>query len=196
MAGTGGLSGATRRALMGTALTATLLLTACGSSSGSKSAATQPSTAAASSASAGASSAPAASTPATSAAKAPTGDSGSSFCQKARDESAAEAKDTAALTSNDPTSLKKFEEAAIKQLPAFVSSAPSQIKSAVQTLAAGDESIFNALEKANFDFTKLPANITTQFTSPTFEAATTKVADYLQSVCGIQPDTGIPSSAG
>ena len=194
MAGIGGLSGATRRALMGTALTGTLLLAACGSS-GSKAAATQPSTAATSTGSGVASSAPS-SAPSSAAAKAVSGDSGSTFCQKARDETAAEAKNTAALTSNDPTALKKLEENAIKQLPEFVALAPSAIKSAVNVLAQADQTVFNALEKTNFDFTKLPTSVTTAFSDPKFEQAATTVANYEEKVCGIKIDTGIPSSAG
>lgn len=197
MAVIGGLSGSARRALIGTALTGTLFLAACGGSSGTKAASTFPSAAAKSAASSGSagSSGSSSSAGSSTAPAGSGGDSGSSFCQKARSESAASAKETEALTSSDPATLKKFEEQAIAQLPEFVAKAPAQIKGAVQTLAAADQTIYNDLKAADFDYSKLSTTAVTQLSSPQFEQAASQVATYMETVCGISPSTGAEAPA-
>src|SRR5580700_6772519 len=76
----------------------------------------------------------------------PHGDSGSSFCQAAKQQQAQENRDIQAYTSDSPAQLEKIEEQALAELPAYVSIAPSQIKSAVQTVVAADQTLFNELK--------------------------------------------------
>jgi hypothetical protein len=173
-------SSAKSRVRAGTVLVGiAFVLAACGSS-GSKAASGGSSSAVTS---AGASQAPASSK----APKVAKVGSGGSFCDKARDEDAAEAKDAEALTTGDPKQLEQFEENALSKLAGFVASAPSQIKGAVATLAAGDQKFFDALKAANFDFTKVSQEEISTFETPAFTQASDQITSYLASTCGISP---------
>jgi hypothetical protein len=113
------------------------------------------------------------------------GNSSSSFCQEAISEQAKESQDVQAFTTDDPAQLRQFEEAAQAELPIFAAKAPAQIKSAVQTLVAADELIYNDLKSVNFDFSQLGPDVASTFESPQFTQATETVTQYLASVCGI-----------
>jgi hypothetical protein len=113
--------------------------------------------------------------------------SGGSFCDKARSEEAASAKDAAALTSGNPQQLEQLEEKELSELKGFVSSAPSQIRGAVAILAAGDQKLFDALKAANFDYTKLSPTTISAFDTPQFTQAADQITAYLASTCGISP---------
>jgi hypothetical protein len=159
------------------------LVAACGSS-GSKAA--SPGSSSLSKSSTGASQAPApsASSKAPKVAKA---GSGGSFCDKARSEEAASAKDAAALTSGNPQQLKQLEEKDLSELKGFVASAPSKIRGDVATLAAGQQKLFDALNAANFDYTKISPATITAFDTPAFTQAADNITAYLASTCGISP---------
>jgi hypothetical protein len=122
------------------------------------------------------------------------GNSDSSFCQEALAEQAQEAKDIDAFTADTPAQLEQFEQQALNELAIFVKKAPAAIKSAVQTIADADQTLFNDLKAVNFDYTKLGPNIATSFDTPSFMAATTTVTNYLASACGITDSDSAPSS--
>jgi hypothetical protein len=173
------------------ALTA-VLLAACGSSSASKAAggsSLASKAAAGTTANTALSSSPTSSPPvagtSSSSAKVDIGALGSSFCDTARKEQAQADQNVQALTAGDPATLKKFEEQALAELPAFAAQAPAEIKSSVDVLVAADQSFFKALQAAGFDFTKLSPTTVSQFETPAFTAATEKVTDYLETKCGI-----------
>lgn len=113
--------------------------------------------------------------------------SGGSFCDKARSEEAASAKDAEALTSGNPQQLKQLEEKELSELKGFVSSAPSQIRGAVAILAAGDQKLFSALQAAGFDYSKLDPTTISAFDTPQFTQAADQITAYLASTCGISP---------
>jgi hypothetical protein len=171
-------------AVTGVLLVAGLVLAGCGGSSklasGAGSAAVNAS--AGSSGSAGSSSAQPSSK-----SSAVSGNSNSSFCVEAVAEQAQEAKNTDAFTGDNPADLQKFEEAGQAELKQFVAKAPSQIKSAVQTIAAADDTLVAALKAANWDITKLNSSVTAQLDTPAFETAVTTVDNYLEQTCGINP---------
>jgi hypothetical protein len=167
------------------------LLAACGSSatkaaSGSSSSAKAATTSQSTSAS-GSSTSPAGGSPSTpsSSAKVDIGALGSSFCDTARKQETQASQDAQALTSDDPATLKKFEEQAIAELPAFEAQAPAEIKSAVATLVAADRTLFSQLDAAGWDFTKLSPTAVSALESPDFTAATEKITSYLTTKCGI-----------
>jgi hypothetical protein len=172
------------RVRAGTTLVAIAFLVAACGSSGSKAA--SPGSSSLSKSSTGASQAPAPSASSKPPKVAKAG-SGGSFCDKARSEEAASAKDAAALTTGNPQQLEQLEEKELSELKGFVSSAPSQIKGAVAILAAGDQKLFNALKAANFDFTKLSPATVGAFDTPEFTQATDQITAYLASTCGISP---------
>jgi hypothetical protein len=166
-------------AAIGLLLVAVIVLTGCGSSlktaSGAGTTATTSTSAAASAA------APSSTSSAVS------GNSNSSFCVEAKIEQAQEDKNTDAFTGDSPADLQKFEEQGQAELKVFEAKAPSQIKSAVQTIATTNDTLVTALKAANWDVTKLDPTVTQNIDSPAFEAAVTTVDNYLKQVCGIDP---------
>jgi uncharacterized protein HemX len=156
------------------------LLAACGSSSSSS---TPPASAAASTSPAAQTSAAATSaavsTPAINAG------SGGSFCQYARAQKAQQATEIQAFTTDTPQQLAQLESKALSELTVLTASAPSQIKSAVQTVVGEDQALFEALKKANYDFTKIPPSATASLNTPAFAKANQTIANYLKTSCGI-----------
>jgi hypothetical protein len=168
-------------AAVGALLIAGAVLAGCGGSS--KSASGAGTAAANKSATSAASSAAA---PSSSASKV-SGNSNSSFCVEAAAEQAQEDKNADAFTGDSPADLQKFEEQGQAELKLFVAKAPSQIKGAVQTIAATNDKLAAALKAANYDVTKLDSSFTQTIDTPEFEAAVTAVDNYLEQVCGIHP---------
>ena len=60
-------------------------------------------------------------------------------------------------------------------------------------IATADDALVAALDKVNYDFTKLDPTFAASFDTPAFEAAVTNVDNYLEQVCGINP-TDVSSS--
>jgi hypothetical protein len=173
-----------RGAAVSVLLVAGIVLAGCGGSSSlTSSAATKTSSPSSLSLSAASSAAPSS----TSTSKALTGNPNSTFCVEAAAEQAQEDKNTEALTGDSPADLQKFEEQSQAELKVFVSKAPSQIKSAVQTIADADNTLVNALKAVNYDITKLDSSAISGVDTPAFEAAVTTVDNYLEQVCGIHP---------
>jgi hypothetical protein len=119
---------------------------------------------------------------------APKGNSNSKFCTLAAAEQAQDDKDSDAFSSRSPQDIQKVEEQALAALPTFLAAAPAQIKAAVQTLVTADQKFFAALKAAGFDTSKLDPSAVTALEDPQFTAASDAVTDYLEKVCGIEPD--------
>lgn len=169
-----------RGAVVGALLVAGIVLAGCGGSSELTSTAA---TKASSQSSVSSSAAPSS----TSSTKPLSGNPNSSFCVEAAAEQAQEDKNAEAFTTDSPADLQKFEEQGQAELKVFVAKAPSQIKSAVLTIAAADDTLVNALKAVNYDITKLDPTAAKAVDTPAFEAAVTTVDDYLEQVCGIHP---------
>jgi hypothetical protein len=160
------------------------LLAACGSSSSSS---TPPPSAAAATSPAAQTSAATSAAPSSAPVSAPAinAGSGGSFCQYARAQKAQQASEIQAFTTDTPQQLAQLETKALSELTILTASAPSQIKSAVQTVVGEDQALFQALKKANYDFTKLPPSATTSLNTPAFAKANQTISTYLRTSCGI-----------
>lgn len=185
-----GSAGALYRVRIGVGLAAAgALLAACGSSSKGASTSgtvtTGPSTAAASTTP---STTPSSSTSSSSGSgKVNTDLGGGSFCDKAKKASANFNDATDNITTDTPEQLKNFEQSALDELKALQSQAPSEIQAPIGTVVDAEQKLFADLQAANFDFTKISSEITTQFDTPEFTAAESKVTAYLAAKCGIDP---------
>lgn len=179
-----GLSGNHFRVRAGLALAAAgVLLAACGSSSKSASSGTTTSSTSPSAA---------ASTSSGSSGSVSTNLGSGSFCDKAKQASVNLTGAAAGLATDTPAKLKQFEENVLTELKALRDQAPAEIKGAVSTIVDAETTLFNDLQAANFDFTKVGADIQTQFSTPQFTEATKQLDSYLQSKCGINP-SAVPS---
>jgi hypothetical protein len=175
------------------------LLAACGSSGssapgpvGSSAAVAQTSAASASAAAAAAT--PSSAAPSSAAASiAAVAGAGSHlpFCQFAKVEKSQEANELKNFTSDSPAQLEKFETQALGALSTFTASAPAQIKGAVQTVITADQKLFGALKAANFDYAKVSPTVLSSFDTPALTEASTQIAAYLRTTCGI---TSSPAS--
>jgi hypothetical protein len=117
-----------------------------------------------------------------------TGSLGSSFCQASgalKKREAAEEKGFA----DTPQALEKLEKEGVAELPEFERLAPSSLKSAVEVLVTEDRLVFSELQKANFNYAKLPPNFIQAFEAPKFTQATDQITNYLTHVCGISPNS-------
>jgi hypothetical protein len=88
---------------------------------------------------------------------------------------------------NNPAQLRtlfKDLQAAVKQA---VDVAPSEIKSDVTLLAGFYNDFATALDKVNYDFTKVPPDISRKLQDPQFQAAATRLDAYTKQVCGLNP---------
>jgi hypothetical protein len=170
------------RVRIGLTLAATgVLLTACGSSSKTASggATTSPSPASSSKA--------VASKAASSSGSSSTNLGGGSFCDKAKTASANVSSAAEDLATSTPDKIKEFEGNALKELKTLKNSAPDQIKGSISVLVDAEQTLFNDLSAANFDFTKVSSQLASQFSTPQFTQATTNIDNYLESKCGINP---------
>jgi hypothetical protein len=117
---------------------------------------------------------------------------GGSFCDKAKQASANVSSAAESLSTNTPDKIKTFEQNAIDELKALKDQAPQEIKGAIGTIADAETTLFNDLSAANFDFSKVSSQITTQFSAPAFTQAIQQVQSYLVTKCGLNP-SAIPS---
>lgn len=80
--------------------------------------------------------------------------------------------------------LFKDLQVAVKEA---VDVAPAEIKADVTLLASFYNDFANALDKVNYDFTKLPPDTAAKLQDPKFQAAATRLDAYSKQVCGINP---------
>jgi len=189
-----------------------LLVTACGSSSSSGAAAAGTSSAAAAaptSAAAGATTTAAAATSAAAAAATTSGSNltiaptqaavtsvhatgGGDFCK-----SLASALNSNAITAGGttPADLKASIQKSLQVGLAALSKAPSAIKGDVKVLIDASSKLFTALEKDNYDFTKITPADEAALTSPAVVAAEKRVSAYVKADCGIDIGAGAAASS-
>jgi hypothetical protein len=157
-----------------------IALSACGSSSSGGSGPTSPTSSAI------------ASTSTSSASAAPNSNSsglasGSSFCTYAKTQQEQAAKEIKAFESDSPKQLNAFVGRALSELQAFTSTAPAAIKADVAIAVTGDQKVFAALKKANYDYRDVSPTALESVDTPAFKRATLAIASYLESRCGITP---------
>lgn len=201
-----------KRGPLAIVVTAALVTSACGSSSGSKSAGSTSSAApatttsdAAATTSAAASaaattSAAAASSAATTSAAATTSSApsaavttkvkavgGGQFCKDV-----AKAINTNALdfskAGTDPAAEKAAIKKGLQETAGLLLEAPKEIKPDVAVLVGAINQVYSALEKANYDFTKLDPSLLTAMDSAAVKTAGDHVDAYVKNTCGIDPN--------
>lgn len=87
---------------------------------------------------------------------------------------------------NTPAQLKTVVQDGRTAINAAASAAPAEIKPDVQVLADAFGSVYNELEKVNFDATKVSLTAFAPLQTPQFQQSTVRFQAYLQKVCGIQ----------
>jgi hypothetical protein len=86
-------------------------------------------------------------------------------------------------------------EAARSQEHQALSIAPSALKPDLQVLVAASDAMFNALAKANYDYSKLTAADMVDFSSAKVTAAEAHLTTYLKDTCGIDLGAGASAAA-
>lgn len=112
--------------------------------------------------------------------------SGTGFCREAVLAQAAQTKAAHAFTVGSPASLQKIEQQGLAELRALTATAPSQIKGSLAALAAADEKLYAALQKADFDVRKVDPSVLTGLDTPEFTKSMKNIEDYLSTTCGIK----------
>jgi hypothetical protein len=173
-----------------------LLISACaGSSSSGASAQANSTTSAPVAATAGSAGSTAAKTSAAPAAAAVTSvkaTGGGEFCKNL-----AAAINSNALTSGGttPADLKKSIQASEAVGLKALLKAPSAIKADVKVLIDASTQLFSALEKVNYDFTKITPADEAVFSSPAVTAAEKRVDVFVKADCGIDIGGGAAASS-
>ncbi len=116
---------------------------------------------------------------------------GSSFCRDASALKEKTAQQSQSEFTDTPAQLQALFKQTMSEIPVFVNAAPSQIKSAVNTVASLDTQFYNLLQASGFNFTKLAANPSAKslLQSPSLEQANVTIDNYLSHVCGISSST-------
>lgn len=195
---------------MAVMVAAALVTSACGGSSGSKaSGGTGSSSAAATTSTAATTSAPASAAGATTSAGASSAATSAAATSTAGAPSAAVTtkvkatgggkfcKDIASTINNNALDFSKAgtdmaaEKAAIKkglqETAGLLAEAPNEIKPDVGVLVGAINQIYGALEKANYDFTKLDPKLLSVMDTAAVKAAGDHVDSYVKNTCGIDP---------
>jgi hypothetical protein len=115
----------------------------------------------------------------------PLGNSTSKFCQVAQQAQAQTTQQEQQFSTDTPAELQKFEEQAMAALTLYAAQAPTQIKGALQTILAAEQTLFNDMKASGYDITKMTANDLSAFETPAFVTAVTTVTNYLATTCGI-----------
>jgi hypothetical protein len=113
-----------------------------------------------------------------------------SFCTFAKKAQSEEAKQGQAFSSDSPQQLAAYVQKSLAELQTFASAAPSAIKGDVATVVTGVNKLFDALKKANYDYTKISPSAVQSIDTPAFTQADAAVASYLKTKCGIDEGTG------
>jgi hypothetical protein len=85
----------------------------------------------------------------------------------------------------DPASYKKAIEESTKRGKALLSEAPSELDDSVEVILDAQDRLIAALEKVDYDFTKLPTDALGAMSTPEVEAAGKKLDAYVTDTCGI-----------
>lgn len=155
-----------------------LVLAGCGGGSSTSTAQPVSSAAAQTSAVATASSAPAApSSPATTV--------GASFCKYAKTEKSQVADEIKAFSLDSPAQLEAFEQRALSDVTALAATAPASVRNAVRIVVTTDQSFFDQLKAAHFDYRKLNPSSVAKVNTPAFVQATHTIVAYFRHACGV-----------
>jgi len=98
---------------------------------------------------------------------------------------------TTDLTGTTPAAVKASVQKSQAETAILLSEAPSAIKTDLGTLFAATNTLYAALAKANYDFTKVGTTATDALSTPAVEAAETRSDAYVKTKCGI--DVGASS---
>jgi len=113
-----------------------------------------------------------------------TGQDSAGFCGLAR---AYDERSTALGSSPTPEQLRTAVQEGQAAISQAVGSAPAEIKSDVEVLAAAFGTVVKELETANFDARGVSPAAFQQMQAPEFQAATTRFQAYMRNVCGVTP---------
>jgi len=111
-----------------------------------------------------------------------TDQAGTPFCQLAK--TYTEKFGTILLTAGDPAKLKAASTDADSAIRQAVTTAPAAIKSDVQTVATTVTDVLAALQKNNFDISKIPDQ-TAKLQSKGFQDSFANMNRYVQAHCGV-----------
>jgi hypothetical protein len=84
----------------------------------------------------------------------------------------------------DPSQLKPYLQELSSDIKQAESAAPAEIKADVQLLAGVYNDFLAAVDKAGYDFTKVPAAAREKLQSAEVQAATARLSAYGTTVCG------------
>ncbi|BEP12931.1 hypothetical protein acdb102_12420 [Acidothermaceae bacterium B102] len=98
-------------------------------------------------------------------------------------------------TTDTVAAEKALVEKGLAELAVLTVEAPSEIKSDVQTLAGAVSVLYGAVQKANYDFTKIDTTALSALDTPAVKASETKVDAYVKVHCGIDVGAGASSSS-
>jgi hypothetical protein len=112
-----------------------------------------------------------------------TGENSDRFCVLARTYN-----DSFAGIGASPTAaqLRTVAQEGQRSINEALGAAPSEIKGDVEVVARTFGGFLGDLEKVGFDVAKLPTTALTRFAAADFQAATTRFAAYVRTVCGAE----------
>lgn len=117
-----------------------------------------------------------------------TGEGSERFCGLAR--SFSERRDR--LGDTDLTNIKPLVVEAESGLRDLVAAAPNEIRTDAQVVAAAFTSFMKALERVNYDATKLPPDAMSGLQKPEVQVSGQRLVSYSEKVCGITTTTTVP----
>lgn len=116
---------------------------------------------------------------------------GGNFCKQVADSM----NDEGLLSgTGDPTDLKGEVEQEEAIEAAVLKIAPKEIKGDLNTLFGALNEYFDAIKKADYDYTKIDPAVLTSISDPKVEAAEQRIDAYIQTTCGI--DIGDDTTGG
>lgn len=110
-----------------------------------------------------------------------TGEGGQAFCELSRNY-----QDPARQPNATPAMLRQLYTQAQHTLQQMINTAPKELRDDVVLVAGGLSQFIAALEKANFDITKLEPESLQIFQDPRYTAASGRYTAYLSEICGIK----------
>jgi hypothetical protein len=110
---------------------------------------------------------------------------GASFCKYAKTEKSQVADEMKAFSIDSPAQLEAFEQRALSDVTALVATAPASVRSAVKIVVTTDQSFFDQLKAAHFDYRKLNPTTVAKVDTPAFVQATHTIVNYFQHACGV-----------
>ena len=91
---------------------------------------------------------------------------------------------------SDPTKAKAYFQTLIVAVGQLVDAAPDELKSDGRLIQTEFTTLVAALDKVNYDFTKLSADDSKMLSAPEVSAANKHFETYISTACGITPGSG------